>query len=268
VIQGGLRDMPPMGSVAVRFTIAAVVMLGLAGILHRREGGRAPAAWLWILTGTLNFAVPYSLVYYAETQLPSGLVSVLWAVFPMMMAGAGHFLLPGERLGRVQWLGFALGLLGVFVLFHRDVAAFGDAGLEAGLLLLLSPLCATVGTVLLKRYGEDTSSVLLNRNSMALGAMLMLAAAFALENGIELTWSVRAWASIAYLAIVGTVVSFGLYFWALRWAPANHLSLISYVTPCVALGLGWLVGGEQLHASTVLGTTLIVGGVVFAMRKP
>lgn len=257
-----------MGSVAVRFSIAAALMLVLAGFLHRREGGTRPAAWLWIVTGGLNFAVPYCLVYQAETVLSSGLVSVLWGVFPMMMAVGGHLFLPSERLRPGHWVGFSMGLVGVGLLFYRDLANSGSEATNAGLLLLLSPLAAALGTVALKRYGEATSSALLNRDSMCFGAVLMVIAAFVFEGGIDLDASPRAWLSIGYLAVFGTVVSFGLYFWALRWAPANRLSLISYVTPCIALLLGWFFGDEPLYTSTLIGTAFIVGGVVFAVRKP
>ena len=98
VIKTGLRDLPVLTSAAARFTIAAGAMALLAPALHRREGGTRPPRWLALCMGSLNFAVSYGVVYVAETVIPSGLASVLWAVFPLLTAALGHVWLPGERL--------------------------------------------------------------------------------------------------------------------------------------------------------------------------
>ena len=122
------------------------------------------------------------IVYWAETRLHSGLVSVLWAVFPMMMAIAGHVALPGERLEGRQWGGFVAGFLGVGVLFATDLAQVGPGGITAGLVLLASPAITALGTAIVKRRGKAVSSVLLNRNGMLLGAVLLLLVAGLFER--------------------------------------------------------------------------------------
>ncbi|MCA9709660.1 MAG: EamA family transporter, partial [Myxococcales bacterium] len=170
VIKAGLADLPVLSGAAARFTLAAGLLAILAPALHRREGGRAPTPRLWLGMGLLNFAIPYGLVYTAETVIPSGLAAVLWAVFPMMTAAVAHVWLPGERLRRHQWLGTAVGLAGVAVLFSTDLRAIGPEALAFGALLLLSPLSAAFGQVLIKRDGAHTSASLLNRNGMLVGA--------------------------------------------------------------------------------------------------
>jgi drug/metabolite transporter (DMT)-like permease len=266
VIAGGLDDLPPFTSAGIRFVVAFAVMCGVARILHRREGGAPPPAWLTIVTGVFNFGVSYGVVYWSETLLPSGLVSVLWAVFPMMVAFLAHRFLPGERLALSGWTGFLLGFIGVVLLFLTDVAAFGPAAVPTALLLLVSPAVCAVSNILLKRYGRDVSSVQLNRNSMFLGAVILLALAAITERDAAFRWTPFAVFSILYLAIPGTAVTFGLYFWLLRYSPAHHLSLIAYVTPAVALLLGWLFRGETVGLDTVLGSLCILGGVYLVLR--
>ena len=153
------------------------------------------------------------------------------------------------------------------VLFRTDLQAFGSDGVPTALLLLLSPISVTVGTTVVKKYGGGVSSTLLNRNGMFIGAILMLLAAFVFERGAPARWTAPAIASIGYLAIMGTVVTFSLFFWLLRYAPAHKLSLITYVTPTIALFLGWTVGGEPITAFTVLGAALILTGIVFVVRR-
>ncbi len=266
VIRGGLHDLPPMTSAGARFVIAAVAMTVVARLLGRREGGAPPPTWLWLSMGVLNFATSYGVVYWCETILPSGIVAVLWAVYPLLTAAAGHCFLPGERLRGRQWAGFVFGFLGVGLLFLTDLRSFGASAVPAALILFISPIVSAAGTVLVKRYGAATSSLLLNRNAMFVGAGVLLALAWTFERDATVVWSAQAVASVVYLALVGTVVTFGLFFWLMRHAPAYRMSLIAYITPVIALALGWSVGSEPVTQTTLAGTGLILAGVALVVR--
>lgn len=266
VIRGGLEHLPPLTSAAARFVIAALVMTALAPILARREGGRAPRWSLSFILGLLNFGASYAIVYRTETVLPSGLVSVLWGVFPMLSAAAGHLFL-GERLGLRQGLGFAVGFVGVAVLFVTDVRSVGPGALAVAAVLLVSPIVSVIGTTVAKRTASDVSSILLNRNAMWIGGLTLSVSALLTERGASVTLNPAAIGSVLYLAVAGTVVTFGLYFWALRIAPANKLSLIAYITPAIAVWFGWLVYDEPITWTLLLGSGLIVVGVALAGKR-
>lgn len=267
VIKGGLRDLPPLTSAGVRFAVAAVVMIGVAAVLGRREGGDRPPTWLWMIQGTTSFAISYGIVYQAETVLSSGLVSLLFGLYPMLQAASGHLFLEGERLAPHQWFGFILGLAGLALLFRTDLRSFGPEGIPTGILALLSPIAVVIGTTIVKRHGSGASSVLLNRNGMFFGAALLLACAVVFERNAEISWTAPAIASVLYLALVGTVVTFSLYFWLLRSCPAHRLALIAYVTPAIAIFLGWLFAGEPVTAFTLGGGACILSGVVLVVRR-
>jgi drug/metabolite transporter (DMT)-like permease len=242
-------------------------MVGLAALLSRREGGDPPPTWLWLVQGTTNFALSYGIVYHSETILPSGLVSLLWGVYPMLQALAGHWFLEDERLKPRQWLGFAFGLAGLVLLFRTDLGGFGPGGIPTALLLFVSPLSVVCGTTLVKRYGGGVSSTLLNRNGMLFGAVLLVTAAWLVEGDVGVRWTLPAVASVLYLALVGTVVTFSLFFWLLRTTPAHRMALISYVTPALALFLGWAVADEPLTASILAGSGLILFGVLLVVQQ-
>jgi drug/metabolite transporter (DMT)-like permease len=267
VIKSGLRDLPPFTSAGVRFAIAALIMIGVASVLGRREGGEKPPVWLWIVQGTASFAMSYGIVYYTETILPSGLVSLLFGVYPMLQALAGHFFLDEERLMPYQWIGFGVGLLGLILLFRTDLQSFGPEGIPTGLLLMLSPISVVIGTTLVKRFGGGVNSTLLNRNGMFVGAALLLGVAFALERDAVVTWTPAAIASVLYLAIMGTVVTFSLFFWLLRSVPAHKMALIAYVTPAIALFLGWAFADEPVTVWTLSGAACVLSGVLLVVHR-
>ncbi|HEX5050166.1 MAG TPA: EamA family transporter [Planctomycetota bacterium] len=261
-----VHEQPPLSSAALRFLIAGIAMTLLTPLLRRREAGPPPPTWLWLTAGATNFAVSYGVLYVAETVVPSGIAAVLWSIFPLLMAGSAVLFL-GERLRALQVLGFVVSFAGIVTVFGGDLGGIGPHGVGWALLLLSSPLVSALGTTLIKRHGSGTSSVLLNRNGMLLGAALLTGAAFWREDPLAMAWTARVVLASLYLALFGTALTFGIYFWLLRTAPASMLSLISYVTPVLALLLGALVGDGTLDAGACIGAGLVVLGVALVLTR-
>jgi drug/metabolite transporter (DMT)-like permease len=265
VIKWGLRDVPPFAGASARFVVAFLVMAALTVLLRQREGGERPPPGVVLAQGLCQFVLNYALVYLSETILPSGLVSVLWSVFPLMMAFAGHFVTRAEPLRPRQWLGFAVAFCGVVSLFLTDVAAISQKAVWMGLLLLLAPASVAYSTTLIKRRAQGASSLLLNRDSILIGALGLALLSVVFERPSSAVWSGSAVFSVLYLAIPGTVVTFGVYLWLLRYVPAYRLSLTAYITPVVALLLGNAIGDEPLRETTIAGTALVLGGVALTL---
>jgi drug/metabolite transporter (DMT)-like permease len=270
VIKQGLEDMPPLTAAAIRFGLAGLLMIPVARVVAPREGGQRPALRLSLTYGVFALAISYGVIYVVETQLPSGLVSVLWAIYPALLAALAHWMLPSERMNRLQWSGLVLGFGGVALMLSRDLSGFGPSALPLGIALLISPLACAFGNVILKRDGKQTSSILLNRDGMLIGAVLLSAAAWIFERDAEVTFTNAAMLSIGYLTLVGTVFAFGLYYWMQRFVPVTQMSLIVYCIPIIALILGASLDGEQVTGSTLFGMLLILGGVavvIFGKRR-
>jgi len=265
VIKFGLRDVPPFTGAAVRFLIAGLCMAVLVSALSRREGGGRPPFVVVLSQGLFQFALNYGLVYLAETAIPSGLVAVLWSVFPLFVSLAGHFVLKSEILSGAQWLGMLLAFAGVALLFVTDLFAIDLRAVKLGLLLLVAPLSVTISTLLIKHRAAGSSSLILNRDSMLIGAAVLGAVALAVERDHAPRWTSVALGSILYLALAGTVLTFGAYLWLLRYVPAYKLSLTAFVTPLVALLVGAALGGEPISPSTLFGCAAVVGGVALVL---
>jgi drug/metabolite transporter (DMT)-like permease len=267
VIKLGLRDLPPFTGASLRFLLAAACMSFVAWRWGAREGGGPPPRVAVIAHGLFQFTLNYGLVYVSETSIPSGLVSVLWSVFPLFVALGAHFVLRSERLTARQWAGMVLAFAGVASLFITDIAVIDGRAVRLGALLLLAPLSVTVSTLLIKQRAAGSSSLLLNRDALWIGAACLGCGALLLERDQPAMFSLRAVASIVYLAVPGTVLTFGLYLWLLRYVPAYRMSLVAFVTPLVALFVGAAFGHERIELHTVFGTALLLSGVLLVVLR-
>jgi drug/metabolite transporter (DMT)-like permease len=266
-IKIGLRDVPPFTGAMVRFVVAGVCMAAVAHVWAAREGGGRPPVLVIFSHGLFQFALNFGLVYVGETVIPSGLVAVLWAVYPIFVALGEHVALKRERISKGKWLGIGVSFGGVVTLFATDLAAIDARAVQMGLLVLLAPLSVSVSTLLIKQRASGSSSLLLNRDAMLIGAAVLGVTAFVFESPLQVVWTAPAILSVAYLAIVGTVVTFGTYMWLLRFVPAYRMSLISFAIPVVALLVGAAFGGEPVGPRTLAGTALVLGGLGLASRK-
>ncbi|MBL8755318.1 MAG: EamA family transporter [Planctomycetes bacterium] len=260
-----LEGQPPLWSAALRFALAGGVMALGTPLLRRIDTKPPPPPWLWLTTGFGSFAGSYGILYVAEQHVPSGIAAVLWAIFPLLMAASGVFVL-GEKLAARQVAGFVVSFLGIVAMFAGDLG--GGAGLLGpALLLLCSPVVSAVSTTLVKKHGGTTSSVLMNRNGMLFGALLLAAAAWLREDPAAIRWSWSGSAALVYLAVVGTACSFGTYFWLLQRVPASRLALVSYVTPVLAMLLAEFVGDGRADVFAWCGTGAVVAGIALVVTR-
>jgi len=269
VIRVGLAGIPPFTGVALRFSLAAALLWGHARSRRVRIGGRPYERRLAWINGLLSFAGSYSIVYWCEQWVPSGLTAVLFATFPLFLAVLAPMTLPGERLGARGIAGTIVGFLGVAVIFSEDFALLGGRDVAvAAAIMLLSPLVSAIANVAVKRWGGGLPPSSVTVVPMAIGAAVAGALALALERGREISFDAVSVAALLYLAVIGSAVTFTLYYWLLRHLPATRLSLITYAIPVVAVAIGTAFLGEPLTVRTVLGGALVLVGVAFALRRP
>jgi len=268
VIRIGLGGIPPFTGVALRFAAAGLVLWGVAFAIGLRGPRLRAPLWLWTAQGLLTFSVSYGLVYWAEQWVPTGLTAVYFATFPLWVAVLAHFALPGERIRPVGVVGLLLALGGVALLFSQDFAALGGPQVAtASVLLLLAPLSSAVAQILVKRFGHDVHPVTLNAGSMLIAAAAVGAIALVVERGRPVRFDLVSVGSLLYLAILGTTVTFSLYFWLLRHMTATGLSLTAYAIPVVAVVVGALAFHEPVTPQLLAGGALVIAGTLLAARR-
>lgn len=267
-IKLGVETVPTFLSVALRFAIAAAVLLVLAVSLHRPLP-RLRSEWgVVVLVGILLFMGDYGLVYWGEAQgVASGLAAVLFAVMPLMTALAAHGLLPRERLTARKLVGIGVGFGGIALIFRAQI---GDAGL--GLLfpmlaLVTGATLAGVSTASIRKWAQGIDGLVFNGLAMAIGA----AGLFGISLASGEPWAVPSWpgglAPILYLSLAGSVVAFVAYHWLLHRMEATHVSFILLITPIVALALGYLAANETIDVVDGVGTAITLAGLYISFSR-
>lgn len=268
MIRVGLRGIPPLTGVALRFALASAALLGVAPLLGVKLGRSRIERRLWWANALLTFCIPYSILYWAEQWVPSGLSAVIFSTFPLLTALGAHFVLPAERLTLRSVGGIVLGFAGVAVIFSEDFHALGGVQVaKAAALLLISPTCAALGNVTVKRWGGDLHPVSTAAVPMGITALLVGALALLTESGKAVTFNTPSILSILYLALIGSALPFTLYFWLLRHTSATNLSMINYATPILAVIVGSLFLGEAFTPRILAGSALVLVGVGVAVTK-
>ena len=267
-IKLGLEDLPPLTFAGIRFVIACAIVFAIIRI----RGLKLPRArndWILLaVTGILSFGFNYGLVFWGEQYITSGLAAVLQATLPAFGLVFAHFHLPGERLSWTRIGGVALGVCGVAVVFSNQLAVSGRRALAGCVALILSAGFAAYSNVLVKAYGKKLNPAILTAGQMFFGLLLLLAVGIPLEgNPFYFHWTPMAVIALLYLAVVGSVIAFMLYYWLVLKMDVTKSMLIALVTPVVAVILGMLLLNEEFGWRTLAGGAMIIVGIAFIVLR-
>ncbi|HYV09330.1 MAG TPA: EamA family transporter [Pyrinomonadaceae bacterium] len=267
-IKLGLADLPPFTFASIRFIIASAIVFSIIRI-RGIELPRARSDWLLLaVTGILSFGFNYGLVFWGEQYITSGLAALLQATTPAFGLVFAHFNLPGERLSWTKIGGVVLGVCGVAVVFSNQLAVAGRQALAGCVALLLSSIFVAYSNVLVKKHGKKLNPAIMTAGQMLFGLLLLLAASITLEgNPLRYHWTPMAVIALLYLAIVGSVIAFLLYYWLILNMDVTKSMLIALVTPVVAVILGMIVLNEEFGWRTLAGGAMIMLGIAFIVVR-
>ena len=252
-----LGELGPFTVVFVRVALAA---LALALIVPLRRDAPWPA---YFAMGFLNNALPFSLIFWGQTEIASGLASILNATTPLFTLVVAHFLTADEKIDRIKIAALLTGLLGVVVLIG-PAALIGGAAPWAEAACLAAALSYAFAGVYGRRFrrmgiapteaaaGQVTASAVL-----ILPIMLIVDQPWLLPAPPSLTVCL----ALIGLALLSTALAYVLYFRILEAAGATNLLLVTFLIPVTAILLGALVLGERLEPRHFAGMALIGVGL-------
>jgi drug/metabolite transporter (DMT)-like permease len=219
------------------------------------------------VTGVLSFSLNYGLIFWAEQYISSGLAALLQATTPAFGLVIAHLHLPSERLTWAKIIGVILGICGVGVVFSNQLSIAGGLALAGSVAVVASSVFVAYSNVLIKAHGRNLEPAILAAGQMFFGLIPLLLIGIPLEgNPLHYRWTAMAVVSLFYLAIVGSVIAFLLYYWLMHNMDVTKTMMISLVTPFVAVLLGMVVLREKLDWRTVAGGAMIMSGIALARR--
>lgn len=255
-----LDEMDPLLLLTVRSVLGPSVILPLAISL------RAPLLpplrkyfWLLLIVSGVNFIVPWLLINWGQTHTDSGTAGVLASTSPVFTALLAAVLLPNEPLRIRIIVGLVIGLGGVALIAGLDVGNVGVTTLMGDLAVVAGALFWALGAILIRRLLEHYHEVALVATIGLISAVILLPVAAITHEPSDLALSAHAWPALLTLGIFsGTGLSFPLYAWVIRHAGPVKSSLIFYVSPAVAVLLGWGLRDEELTLYIIGGLLLII----------
>lgn len=256
-----LREVPPL-TITLHRVFWAVPILFIVVRFMGLHLPRSPKIWgAYLVMGALNNAIPFSLIFWGQVQIESGLASILngtTAVFGAVVAGV---LLKDEPLTWPKIIGALFGVAGVAAIMGVDLLS----GIDLRNLAQLAVLGAALSYAFASVWGKVALAgqpPQMNALGMLIGStILMVPVALWVDGVPRFDLSAPVWAALLAVAALSTALAYLLYFAILKRAGAANLMLVTLMIPPFAVGLGAAFLGETLGTEALIGFALIAVGL-------
>ena len=255
-----LREVPPL-TITLHRVFWAVPVLALIVRLRKIVVPRSIRVWgAYLVMGALNNAIPFSLIFWGQTQIESGLASILNGTTAMFAAVVAGLLLVDEPLTTKKIVGAGLGIVGVAFIMGPDVLT----GFNPSNLAQLAVIGGALSYAFASVWGKTTLAgqpPLMNALGMLLGStVLMIPIVFVVDGPPQLALSTDVWGALLGVAVLSTALAYFLYFAILEKAGAANLMLVTLLIPPFAIGLGVLFLDERMAPEAWIGFAIIALG--------
>ena len=244
--------------VAARMTISLLALLLIVRLRGLPLPWNSHARKVYMVSG-LSIFIAMSLVYWSAQYIPSGWISVVFGLSPIITSVFATVILCENNLTAGRVAGMLLGLCGLAVVFAEGFSLAGAAWMGvAG--ITIGTTSQSLGAVLLQKMKTDLPAI-----SITAGSLVVATPLFMLNFVVQQDWpdtiGTTTALSIVYLAILGSAIGFPLYFYLLKNLSAERVALIALITPVSALLVGAALNDEIISTRVWLGTALIITGL-------
>lgn len=268
VARYGMPYAPPLKFLSLRYALSVLCFLVWI-VLARAEWPRGRAQWTHLaITGVLMHAGYLGGVWAAvKTGMGAGTIALIVGLQPVLTAVWVSVTMSVEhRVTGRQWLGLALGFLGLALVVSRKLGVGEVTGWNFAL-AIAALLAITVGTLYQKRFVASCDVRTANTVQLLAAFVVTLPLALLLETEV-IAWHPHFIGAMAWSVLVLTLGGSSLLYLLIQQGAATRVtSLLYLVPPCTAL-MAWLLFGESLLASTLIGLALTAAGVALVVRAP
>jgi drug/metabolite transporter (DMT)-like permease len=267
-IRVALQAFPPFLLAGVRFATAGLILYAIA----RWQGAATPSRTEWrsaSYLGALLFLASYGALFWAETQVVSGLAAVLYATMQIFVLLIEIAITRTQRMTLPLLAGSLTGFAGVLVLSLGGRPSGTSTPLGITLVLIAAILWA-VGAVWSKRLDLPKSKSMSAATQMITGGAMLLIPAFALGDVHRVHWSsltLPPLAALLFLITFASLMAFTSYVWLIHRQPVSKVASYAYVNPVIAMFVGHFLAAEPLTIRMLGGTALIIISVVLVTAR-
>ncbi|MEW7008619.1 EamA family transporter [Lentilitoribacter sp. EG35] len=258
VITQLLPDGYPLMSAAIRALPAGLLLLLFSPKLPTGE-------WWWktLVLGALNFSGFWWLLFVAAYRLPGGVAATLGAMQPLIVVFAAFFIL-NVPIRKVSIFSAILGIFGVALLLLTAEAGFDLIGIIAG---FGGAASMALGVVLTRKWQPPVPLLRFTAWQLIAGGLLLLPVAIALEPNFP-AFTMNSLVGYGYLSIIGGALTYIIWFRGIAKLDPNTISPLGFLSPLMAVLMGWLVLNQSLTYLQILGTAIVLLSIWLATRKP
>ncbi|MDI7864755.1 DMT family transporter [Rhizobiaceae bacterium n13] len=265
-----VKELPPFTIVTLRVALAAAALL----LLVRMMGLRMPLdrqSWrAFFGMGLLNNIIPFSLIVWGQTEIASGLASILNATTPLFTVIVAHFLTTDEKMTANRLLGVLVGFAGVAIMIGPAALSGSVGHVLAPLAVLGAAISYSFAGIFGRRFRRmGLPPMIPAAGQVCASTILLLPVTLLVDHPWALPMPGAAtWGAIFGIALLSSALAYVLFFRILETAGATNLSLVTFLIPISAILLGTVVLGERLEAKHFAGMALIAVGLAAIDGRP
>jgi len=243
-----------------RMVLGALVCAVLLQILKPGLPWHRDARRTYVAAGVAIYGAMLS-VYWGAQFVPSGLIAVLYGLNPLFTGLVAAAILGEKSFTPGKLVGMAMGFVGLASIFASDIVLEGDAWMGV-VAILFSVTLHSLSGVWVKRIGSGLPGLTVTSGGLFIVTPLFLLTWLVFDGHVPEQIPEQAGMAMLYLGVFGSALGFTLYFFLLKNLEANRVSLITLLTPVLALMLGQTLNDEVISAEVLFGSSLIVLGLV------
>ncbi|MEK6552250.1 MAG: EamA family transporter [Bacteroidota bacterium] len=265
-IRIGVESLPPVLFTGLRWIVAGPLLLIILLLRKYKLPNKNDLLHLGI-SGLLLLGGGNGLVVYAEQWIPSGLTALLITTVPFWVVGIDAIIPQGKKINPTILLGLLLGLVGVGIIFGGDFVRLFDPSYLSGIIgLMFAVVLWSVGTLYSKYKKISVHPLMGAATQMIIAGIVITVLGLILGEGSKFHFTNSSFYSYLYLVIVGSLIGYGSYVYAIAHLPVSLVATYAYVNPVIALFLGWLVLDEKISMWVILAAVVILIGVTLVKK--
>ena len=259
----GVGQMPAFQLATIRHFLGGICLLSFF-LLYKKLPLPTLKQFFWlVIMGILMFVFANGLSTWSLKYIPTGLSALIGALYPLSVVLIEFVFFNNKNINTLTILGLLLGIGGVGIVFYENAFHQQPPGFLLGIgLSVIAMLSWSIGTIVIARNKININPYYATGWQMIISAAILFPVAYFAQPMLPLSAiPAKAWMAIAYLVIIGSIISFGSFVFSMKRLPVAIFSLYAYFNPLVAMLVAGLLLDEPLTINILWGAIVTLIGV-------